>query len=118
MPTPAQIDEQVALEREQISKGLKRLRDNTRQLEEKDYASASIYGAASIDTLLPLVVRRIEDTFSYAIKRGKNGVAFKEINQHLIDIEPLALAAIGSKLTFDKVFGRKLDSNLASNVCD
>ena len=118
MPTPAQIDEQVALEREQISKGLKRLRDNTRQLEEKDYASASIYGAASIDTLLPLVVRRIEDTFSYAIKRGKNGVAFKEINQHLIDIEPLALAAIGCKLTFDKVFGRKLDSNLASNVCD
>ena len=118
MPTPAQIDEQVAFEREQIAKGLKRLRDNTRQLEEKDYASASVYGAASIDTLLPLVVKRIEDTFSYSIKRGKNGVAFKEINQHLIDIEPLALAAIGCKLTFDKVFGRKLDSNLASNVCD
>ena len=93
MPTPAQIEEQVAFERQQISQGLKKLRDNTRQLEEKEYASASIYGAASIDTLLPLVIDRIQDTFSYAIKRGKNGVAFKEIHQHLAHIEPLALAA-------------------------
>ena len=68
MPTPAQIEEQVAFERQQISQGLKKLRDNTRQLEEKEYASASIYGAASIDTLLPLVIDRIQDTFSYAIK--------------------------------------------------
>ena len=40
MPTPAQISEQVELEREQIRQGLKQLRDNTRNLEEKDYASA------------------------------------------------------------------------------
>ena len=118
MPTPAQIQEQVDFERQQIAQGLKKLRDNTRQLEEKEYASASVYGAASIDTLLPLVVDRIQDTFSYAIKRGKNGVAFKEIHQHLAHIEPLALAAISCKVTFDKVFGRKIDSNLASNVCD
>ena len=118
MPTPAQIDEQIALERQQISQGLKKLRDNTRQLEDKEYASATAYGAASIDTLLPLVVDRIQDTFSYQIKRGKNGVAFKEIHQHLAHIEPLALAAIACKLTFDKVFGRKIDSNLAANVCD
>jgi len=118
MPTPAQIDEQIALERQQISQGLKKLRDNTRQLEDKEYASATAYGAASIDSLLPLVVDRIQDTFSYQIKRGKNGVAFKEIHQHLAHIEPLALAAIACKLTFDKVFGRKIDSNLAANVCD
>jgi len=118
MPTPAQIEEQVAFERQQISQGLKKLRDNTRQLEEKEYASASVYGVASLDTLLPLVVDRIQDTFSYAVKRGKNGVAFKEIHQHLAHIEPLALAAISCKVTFDKVFGRKIDSNLASNVCD
>ena len=73
MPTPAQIDEQIAFERTQIAQGLKKLRDNTRQLEEKEYASASIYGAASMDTLLPLVVASIEKTFSYKIKRGKNG---------------------------------------------
>ena len=118
MPTPDQIKEQVDLERLQISHGLKKLRDNTRQLEEKEYASASVYGAASLDTLLPLVVDRIQHTFSYSIKRGKNGVAFKEIHNHLAHIEPLALAAISCKVTFDKVFGRKIDSNLASNVTD
>ncbi len=118
MPTPSQIAEQVAFERQQIAHGLKKLRDNTKQLEEKEYASASVYGAASIDTLLPLVVDRIQDTFSYSIKRGKNGVAFKEIHQHLAHIEPLALAAISCKVTFDKVFGRKIDSNLAANICD
>ena len=55
MPTPAEIEEQVQLERDQIRQGLKRLRDNTRRLEEKNYASASVYGIASIDSLLPLV---------------------------------------------------------------
>ena len=88
MPTPSQIKEQVDLERLQISHGLKKLRDNTRQLEDKEYASASVYGAASLDTLLPLVVDRIQHTFSYSIKRGKNGVAFKEIHNHLAHIEP------------------------------
>ena len=62
MPTPAQIEEQVTLEREQIRQGLKALRDNTRKLEEKDYASASVYGVASIQTLIPLVVNRIQST--------------------------------------------------------
>ena len=118
MPTPSQIKEQVDFERQQIKHGLKKLRDSTRQLEDKEYASASVYGAASLETLLPLVVERIQDTFSYAIIRGKNGVAFKEVHNHLAHIEPLALAAISCKVTFDKVFGRKIDSNLASNVCD
>ena len=35
MPTPAQIDEQVQLERDQIAQGLKRLRKNTSKLEDK-----------------------------------------------------------------------------------
>ena len=118
MPTPAQIEEQVQLERNQIAQGLKKLRANTRQLEEKEYASASVYGAASIETLLPLVVASIDKTFSYKIKRGKNGVAFKDIYHHISHIEPLALAAIACKLTFDKVFGPKLDSNSASNVSE
>ena len=36
MATPAQIDEQIQLEREQIRQGLKELRRNTKQLEEKE----------------------------------------------------------------------------------
>ena len=62
MPTVEQIDEQVALERDQIRQGLKRLTDQTIKLEEQEYASATIYGISSIDTLLPLVVQRIEKT--------------------------------------------------------
>ena len=117
MPTPAQIDEQIQLERDQISQGIKRLRDNTRQLEEKSYASATVYGISSIDTLLPLVVERIKDTTN-RIKEGKTGRSFKEIQQYLSDLEPLAAAAIACKLTFDKVFSYKDGSNVVVNVCD
>ena len=117
MPTPAEIEEQVQLERDQIRQGLKRLRDNTRRLEEKNYASASVYGIASIDSLLPLVVKRIEDT-NNRIKEGKTGRAFKEIQQYISGLEALAAAAITCKITFDKVFGYRDNSSLLVNVCD
>ena len=115
MATPAQIDEQVQLERDAISQGLKKLRDNTEKLEQKDYASASVYGVASVDVLIPLLVARIKDT-NLRIKKGKTGVAFKEIRQYLQDVEPEAAACIASKVTFDKVFSDKDDSNLLTNV--
>ena len=117
MPTPAEIDEQIQLERDAIAQGLKRLHKNTYDLENKSYASATVYGAASIDTLLPLVVARIQDTTN-RIKEGKTGAAFKEIQQYLADVEPLAAAALAIKLTFDKVFSYKDKSNQAVNVCD
>jgi DNA-directed RNA polymerase len=117
LPTPAEIDEQIQLERDAISQGLKRLHKNTYDLENKSYASATVYGAASIDTLLPLVVARIEDTTN-RIKEGKTGAAFKEIQQYLADVEPLAAAALAVKLTFDKVFSYKDKSNQTVNVCD
>jgi DNA-directed RNA polymerase len=117
LPTPAEIDEQIQLERDAIAQGLKRLHKNTYDLENKSYASATVYGAASIDTLLPLVVARIQDTTN-RIKEGKTGAAFKEIQQYLSDVEPLAAAALAIKLTFDKVFSYKDKSNQAVNVCD
>lgn len=117
MVTQEQLEEQIALEREAIAQGLKRLRDNTIKLEDRDYASASIYGVASIDTLLPLVIARIEETNS-RIHERKNGAAFKEIKQYLADIEPMAAAAIACKLTFDKVFSYKEGSNKIAKVCE
>ncbi len=117
MPTPAQIDEQIQLERDAIALGLKKLHKNTRDLEGKEYASATVYGAASIDTLLPLVVARIEATTS-RLRKGNAGIAFKEMQQYLADVEPLAAAAIAVKVTFDKVFSHKDKSNQAVNVCD
>ena len=117
MPTPAQIEEQVELEREQIRQGLKQLRDNTRKLEDKSYASASVYGVASIETLIPLVVRRIEETHM-RIKKGHIGQAFAEIRTYLADIEPEVAAAIACKVTFDTVFSTKPNSNKLQNVTD
>ena len=117
MPTPAQIEEQVKLERDQIAQGLKRLRNNTSKLEEKSYASATVYGIASIDALLPVLIERIQDTTN-RIKQGKTGKSFKEIQIYLADLEPLAAAAIACKLTFDKVFSYKEGSNQIVNVCD
>ena len=101
MPTPAQIAEQVQFERDAIAQGLKRLRDNTRKLEEQEYASASVYGCSSIDTLLPLVTERIKHT-NNRIHEGKTGASFKEIKTYLADIEPLAAAAIALKITLIK----------------
>ena len=81
MPTPEQIDEQVKLEREAISCGLKRLQDQTIKLEDQSYASATIYGISSIDSLLPHLIKRIDETTS-RIHERKNGVAFKEIHKY------------------------------------
>ena len=112
-----QYDEQYELEREQISQGLKRLKDNTLKLEDKSYASATIYGIASIDALLPLVVKRIKNT-NKVISKGGSGRFFNEIRTYLTDLEPLAAAAIACKVTFDKVFSFKEGSNQLTNVCD
>ena len=117
MPTPAQFDEQLQLERDQIRHGLKRLRDNTDALQQRSYASATVYGIASIDILLPILVKRLEDT-NKRINEGKNGVAFKDIAKYISQLEPLAAAAIALKLTFDKVFSYKEGSDQVQSVCD
>ena len=117
MPTPAEIKEQVDLEREQIRQGLKQLRDNTANLEDKEYASASVYGVASIEQLIPLVVARIKATTN-RIKEGKTGANFKEIQRYLMDIEPEAAAAIASKVCFDRIFSPKKGSSVLQNVAD
>ena len=70
MATPNQIEQQIKLERDQIKQGLRRLHSNTRKLEEKSYASATVYGVTSIDALLPIVVKRIEDTTHDRLTRG------------------------------------------------
>ena len=117
MATPAQIDEQITLEREQIRQGLERLRDNTVKLQDKEYASASVYGVSSIEELLPKVIQQIKSTAN-RIHEGKTGVAFAEIRHYLADIEPEAAAAIACKVTFDKVFSSKRKANQLQNVTD
>ena len=117
MPTPFEIDQQIALEREQIRQGLDHLHSNTKKLEEKSYASSSVYGVASIRDLLPHVVDRIEST-RLRIRQGSAGINFKEIHKYLEDLEATAAAAIACKMTFDKVFSTKQKANTVSNVTD
>ena len=117
MPTPAQIDEQIRLEREQIRQGLKLLHDNTKKLEDKSYASASIYGVVSIDQLLPLVVKRIKDSRA-RIRQGSAGVAFAEIKRYLQDLEPEVAATISLKVAFDKVFSTTPGANTVTKVVE
>ena len=107
----------MELEREQIRQGLKQLHDNNRKLEDKEYASASVYGVASIEQLLPLVVGRIQATNDYIHTRHV-GKAFREIKQYLADIEAEAAAAIACKVTFDKVFSNKPKANQVQSVTE
>lgn len=117
MPTPAQIEEQVQLEREQIRQGMQKLHNNTRELEAKDYASASVYGASSVETLIPLVSKRIERTTD-RIHERKVGALFKEIHRFLAPIEPEAAAAIAAKVTFDTVFSVNPKKSQVQHVTD
>ena len=107
----------MTLEREAITQGQKRLTDQTIKLENQNYASATIYGISSIDSLLPLLIKRINETNS-RIHERKNGVAFKEIHKYLKDLDAESAAVITCKITFDKVFGYKEGCNLAVNVTE
>jgi len=115
MPTPALTEQQIELEKRAIAYGRERLLDNTRKLEDKSYASASVYGAASIQAALLDVAAVIQDTLN-RIHEGHNGKDFITIHQYLAEIEPEAAAAIALKLTFDHVFSPKDRANEIANV--
>ena len=117
MITQAEIEAQIAFEREAISYGLQKLHKNTRELENSSYASASVYGAASINSLLPVLVQYIEDTAHDRLKRG-TGHQFQVIKTYVSKLEVLASATIALKITFDKVFSYKDKANQVVNVCD
>ena len=117
MPTPAEIEAQIAFEREAISHGLHKLHKNTQELENKSYASASVYGVASIDKLVPILVQYIEDTTHDRLTRGR-GHQFQLIKSYVSQLEILASATIALKVTFDKVFSYKDKANQLVNVCD
>lgn len=117
MTTFEEIGAQIKLEREQIKRGLEKLHSNTKQLEDKSYASASAYGISSIQALLPGLIKHIAQT-KHRIKEGRNGKNFKEINQYLEPVSPESAGLIAAKVTFDKVFSTKPDANKVSNTTE
>ena len=117
MATPSEIDAQVRLERDQIKKGLEKLHSNTKKLERKDYASASVYGVTSIQALIPIVAKSLDKEKSH-LRERHTGYAFRDIIQFLSDLEPEVAAAIGCKVTFDKVFSPKKGASKLQSVTD
>lgn len=115
MVSPALTEQEIELEKRGIHIGRERLLENTRKLEERSYASASVYGAASIQAALVDVAAAIQDTLE-RIHKGHNGKDFTTIHQYLQEIEPEAAAAIALKLTFDHVFSPKDKANEIANV--
>ena len=103
MGTPSNLHRQFLLEQEAISCGRQRLHESLNKLEEKSYASASVYGVASIREALPYLMEHIEITFA-KLKNGQAGKFFKPIAEHINELEPLAIATILLKIVFDKVF--------------
>lgn len=115
MTTPAQIDEQLALERMQISCGSERFLASTKKLEDRTYASATVYGCSFIGAILPKVIEQIQATLD-RIHSRKNGVDFATIHKYLEVLEPEACAVIALKLTFDHVFSPKDKANDLVNI--
>ena len=115
MATPSQIKQQYQLEKEAISCGKMKLHDSLKRLEEKSYASASVYGVSSIATALPLVIKEIEST-KKKLRKGNSGRYYLPIAEHLDELESLAIATIIMKVTFDLVFSTKRDQDYLSNI--
>lgn len=115
MATPSEINKQFQLEKEAISCGKEKLHDSLRKLEEKSYASASVYGVASIATALPPVIKEIEVSFA-KLRKGQAGQYYQPVAQYIDGLEPLAIATIALKIMFDMVFSMKRDADLLPNV--
>ena len=111
MVTHTNLQRQFLLEQEAISCGRQRLHDSIQKLEEKSYASASVYGVSSIREALPYLIKTVEDTF-HRLGNGQAGKFYREISLYLDELEPLAISTILLKITFDRVFSTKRQSNL------
>ena len=115
MPTPEEIELQVDFERNQIKDGIERLRKNTKDLENKSYASATVYGHSSIAELLPYLVRHLHET-DQRIKERHVGHLLKPIREYILAVDYESSALITLKTIFDQVFSSKPKANLVTNV--
>ena len=114
MPTTADLEMQERFERKQIKGGLERFRSDTKKLIDKDYASATVFGSASIETLLPYLVKYIDKKKEERLKLlvGRQLLLIP----YLISLDSESQAAITAKITFDKIFSTRKDNSKVANV--
>ena len=102
MLTEKQIEDQQEFERKQISGGLHKLRSNTKKLEEKTYASATVYGSACVNSILPDLIAYIDSKKDkFLIQAGKDHAVF---HKHILPSDSPVQALLCCKVVFDHVF--------------
>ena len=103
MLTEQQIEDQEEFERKQISGGLHRLHSNTKKLEEKTYASATVYGSACMSSILPDLIAFIESKKDKYMKIG-GGHSMQVFHKHILPNDSSIQAMLACKVVFDHVF--------------
>ena len=117
MPTTADLEKQERFERRQIKGGLERFQHNTKKLLEKDYASATVFGSASIETLLPYLIEFIDEKKKARKKVSVGGAGhLMQLLPYIFNIDTESQAAITAKLTFDKIFSPRKENSKVVNV--
>ena len=120
MPLTAEIEQQQKLERNQIRGGLDKLRKETLKKEKSEYASATIYGSASITSLLPTFIKYLDERKAERIQMIKEYGAARRvaIMPYLLGLDSETQAIITAKLTFDKVFSPRRKNQLVISVTE
>ena len=113
------LDKQASFERKQIRGGLEKIRSDTKKLLEKDYGSATVFGSASIETLLPYLIKYIDEKKAKRKEVAKGGAGHLiELLPYIFAIDTDSQAAITAKLTFDKVFSYRKENSKVLKVAD
>ena len=114
MLTDKQIIDQQEFERRQIQGGKARLLSNTTKLEEKTYASATVYGSSSISSILPDLIAFIDSKKErYKNLAGHNMQIFRK---YILPVDSDLQALLVCKVVFDHVFMPKSNKHSLTNI--
>ena len=114
MLTEKQIEDQEEFERKQISGGLHKLRSNTTKLEEKTYASATVYGSACVNSIMPDLIAFIDSKKDkFLTQAGRN---FHVFHKHILPSSSEIQALLTCKVVFDHVFSPQQKKHLITTI--
>ena len=104
------ISRQLRRETQAHEEAAHRLRNRTKEAEDKTYASSTVYGQQAIKHLLEPVAKRITDRM-FTLRRGAGAVDAVEVFKHLKDAPAETLALITMKTVLD-VLGKEPEPSL------
>ena len=107
MATTEQLARQLQRELDARSEAIKRLRERTRNAEERCYASSTVYGSAFINKGLELITNEISDKLS-KIAFGCASNYAKDVTV-ILDADPAVLALITAKGVIDILGVRRIE---------